>query len=76
MTGERAVRLVRFGLTSQSYTSGIVQIYNQGSWGNICNDAFISLTEANVICHQLSYSGATSFTSSTELVYIFHANTN
>ena len=34
--------------------------YNNG-WGNICDDVYYSSTEANVICHQLGYTGASSY---------------
>ena len=30
-------------------------------WGNICDDYYYSSTEANVICHQLGYTGASSY---------------
>ena len=39
------------------YTSGIVEIYDSG-WGNI--ESFGN-NEANVICHQLSFLGVSSF---------------
>ena len=48
----------------QGWSSGIVQISygSSGNWGNICDDLYFGLTEANVICHQFSFSGASSFT--------------
>ena len=54
------VRLWRNGLTSNSnsFSSGRVQIYFGGRWGNICDDFDFGTTEANVICHQLGYSSA------------------
>ena len=30
-------------------------------WGNICDDYHYSSAEANVICHQLGYTGASSY---------------
>ena len=30
-------------------------------WGNICDDYYYSYSEANVICHQLGYTGASSY---------------
>ena len=30
-------------------------------WGNICDDDYYNSTEANVICHQLGYTGASSY---------------
>ena len=58
-----AIRLVRNGTTSPDYTSGIVQVWLNGQWGNICDDSF-GYDEAHVICHQLGWSGASSYTSS------------
>ena len=53
------VRLVRNGVTSTSYSSGRVQVYMY-DWGYICDDEDFTTTEADVICHQLGYSGALS----------------
>ena len=52
------VRLWRNGATSLSYTSGRVQISFAFAWGNICDDTDFGLREADVICHQLGYTGA------------------
>ena len=52
--------LSRNGYTSSSYYYGIVRVYYNG-WGNICDDYYYSSTEANVICHQLKYTGASSY---------------
>ena len=52
-----AIILFRRGYTSSSYYHGTVRVYYNG-WGNICNDYYYSSTEANVICHQLGYNGA------------------
>ena len=30
-------------------------------WGNICDDNYYNSAEANVICHQLGYTGASSY---------------
>ena len=54
------VRLVRNGITSNAYSSGRVQIY-MSRWGQICDDFQFSITEAAVICHQVGFSGASSF---------------
>lgn len=54
------VRLVVDGLATGSYTSGRVQVYYSGQWGNICGSGTFGITEANVICHQLGYDQATS----------------
>ena len=55
------VRLWRNGLSSSAYTFGRVQVFFNSQWGNICDDASFRLTEATVICHQLGYTGAISF---------------
>ena len=54
------IRLERNNSISRSLTSGRVQLYiNQ--WGNICNDRFFGIAEADVVCHQLEYTGAISY---------------
>ena len=55
------VRLYRNGVTSSSYYYGIVQIWYNGQWGNICDDNHYDQYEADVICHQLGYTGAYSY---------------
>ena len=59
-----AIRLVRDGTTSPDYTSGVVQVWLYSQWGNICNDASFGYDEADVVCHQLGWSGASYYTSS------------
>ena len=56
-----AIILSRNGYTSSSYYYGIVRVYYNNGWGNICDDYYYSSTEANVICHQLGYTGASSY---------------
>ena len=56
-----ALRLYRNGYTSSSYYYGIVRIYYNYGWGNICDDYYYNFPEANVICHQLGYTGASSY---------------
>ena len=56
-----AIILYRNGITSSSYYYGIVRVYYNNGWGNICDDYSYSSTEANVICHQLGYTGASSY---------------
>ena len=55
------VRLYHNGVTSSSYYYGIVQIWYNGQWGNICVDNDYGQYEADVICHQLGYTGASSY---------------
>ena len=57
-SGNGVVRLFRNGVTSPSYYYGIVQIWINGQWGNICDDHHYDQNEADVICHQLGYTGA------------------
>ena len=57
-----AMRLFNNGSTSLNNTAGIVQVWNNGEWGNICFDTTFGMNEANVICHQLGWSNATSYT--------------
>ena len=59
--GNGVVRLFHNGLTSSSYYYGIVQVYINGEWGNICDDYDYDQYEADVICHQLGYTGASSY---------------
>ena len=59
-----AIRLVRDGFTSPDYTSGVVQVWWNGQWGNICYNAYTGYDEANVVCHQLGWSGASNYNSS------------
>ena len=53
--------LYRNGYVSSSYYYGIVRVYYNNGWGNICDDYYYNSTEANVICHQLGYTGASSY---------------
>ena len=48
-------------ITLSSYYYGIVQIYINTAWDNICYDSYYGSTEAGVICRQLGYTGASSY---------------
>ena len=63
ISGVGALRLVRnnYYSTIQAFTSGIVEIYYSSTWGNICDDSSFGYNEANVICHQLAFTGVSSY---------------
>ncbi|RDD45645.1 Deleted in malignant brain tumors 1 protein [Trichoplax sp. H2] len=46
-----------------SDNEGLVQVYFNGTWGEICGSSFSSFrsNEADVVCNQLGFSGASSF---------------
>ena len=62
-TSSGALRFVRNSqpTLNQDWNSGIVQIYYNDEWGNICYDSDFGSDEADVVCHQLAYTGASSF---------------
>ena len=38
-----------------------MRVYYNNGWGNICDDANYNSTEADVICRQLGYTAASSY---------------
>lgn len=61
------LRLVRGSATSYSYTSGRLEIFMNGRWGTICNDADFGQREATVACQQLGWNGALGYGNSTSM---------
>ena len=56
-----AIVLFLNGYISSSFYYGIVRVYYNNGWGNICDNYYYSSTEANVVCHQLGFTGASSY---------------
>ena len=58
--------------TSSSNSAGIVRVYYNGQWGNICNDYYddFGYDEANVVCHQLGYTGAYDYSTAGSEKYV------
>ena len=61
VVSDGTIAIYRNGTTSSSFYYGIIQIYHNGQWGNICYDSYDNLYVADVICHQLGYTGASSY---------------
>ena len=69
-----AIVLSRYGYDSSSYYYGTVRVYYNNGWGNICYDSSYGYSEANVICHQLGYTGVSTYSRAglvrLELIYL------
>ena len=59
------LRLVRDSTASYNFTSGRLEVFINGRWGTICNDADFGLPETTVACQQLGWNGGSSYGSST-----------
>ena len=62
--GIGAIRLLNSGSTSLYNTAGRVQVWYGGQWGNICDNHHylpFGYDEADVVCHQLGWSGSSSY---------------
>ena len=57
----RAIKLSHYGHASSSYYYDTMRVYYNNGWGNICDNYSYSSTEINDICHQLGYTGASSY---------------
>ena len=64
------LRLVRDRTTSYNFTSGRLEVFINGRWGTICNDADFGLPEATVACQQLGWNGGSSYGSSTLMGWV------
>ena len=58
---EGSIVLHRIGVDSSFFSSGIVVINRNKKWGNICRLSSFSTREADVICHQMTFSGSSSW---------------
>ena len=64
-----SIQLYQRGISLPSYSHGIIQIYMDNQWGNICKDSKFRQKEADVVCHQLSYTGASTYSSAGVMRY-------
>ena len=55
-----AIILSYYNYASTYNYYGTVRVFYNG-WGNICYDNHYSYNDANVICHQLGYTGVSTY---------------
>ena len=56
-----SIILYRNDTVSNEFSSGRVVLYIGSRWGNICQRSSFTSNAADVICHQLTYTGASSW---------------
>ena len=61
------------GTVSNSNRGGIVRVYYNGRWGNLCDGYYYDFgyAEADVVCHQLGYTGASSYSTAFYKRYVY-----
>lgn len=47
--------------TGNNGKAGTIQIYQNGTWGSICDETTFNLQAANVICRQLNFPFASAY---------------
>ena len=60
--------LYQFG--GNGVVAGIVRIFYNGTWGNICDHGSFGMVEANVACRQAGYAGAFWFSTTGNSRYV------
>ena len=66
-----AIRFYRNGDSSKTLQSGILQVYYKNSWGNVCFNSSFTKSSADVVCHQLGFTSASSFSSAGKARFVF-----
>ena len=51
------------------YTSGIVEVYYNDTWGTVCSTSTFGQTEADVVCRQQGFTGASSYSTAGQQSY-------
>lgn len=62
------ILLYQFG--DNGVIAGIVRIFYNGAWGNICDHGSFGMVEANVACRQAGYAGAFWFSTTGNSRYV------